>query len=103
MPPNIEFDIRLRERCQYTDLKALIHIAGTFHNTKIDDIYYILQLFTTYQIIDKIYTMDDIKDEILLSRHLNYDVDSGIVINTLINDPTILYSVDVYIQKLIST
>lgn len=103
MSPNIEFDIRLREKCQYIDLKALIHIAGIFHNTKIDDIYYILQLFTTYQIIDKSYTTDDIKDEILLSRYLNYDTETGIIINTLINNSTILYSVDVYIQKLINT
>ena len=100
MSPNIEFDIELKEKCSQFDLKALIHVAGIFHNTKIDDLYNILQLFTENQIINDIYTMDDIKEEISFSRYLIYNEQTGIIINTLINYPSILFSIETYISKL---
>ena len=96
----ILFDYELKQKCSLLDLKSLICMAGTLHNTKIDDLYRILQLFRENQIIDYNYLMDDIKDEISISRCIIYNVETGIIINELINYETTLFTIDSYISTI---
>jgi len=97
-PSNFNYD--LYKFCLNKDVKTLIYIASSLHLTYIDDLYIILQDLYNNHIINYNITMDDIKNEILLSRYIIYYEQCRIITNSLIDDTSVLFSTDSYILRL---
>ena len=84
------------------DLKGILSIAGSFNQTTISDVINILDYLHIYNKINYKYTIDDILDVISYSKYILYDANSRIIINSLQNDSKLLFSTELFIEKMIS-